>query len=70
MSHEIANGYGSRPGTRPGIGYMPRRTFYCEWVTDGHVCCAAFESTSPNSKVCPAHRKVRDAARDKRKVRR
>lgn len=72
MSHEVANGYGSRPGTRPSIGYMPRRTFYCEWEwTDAddkrHVCGAAFESTSPNSRVCPKHRKERDVARDARR---
>lgn len=70
MSHEIANGYGTRPGAGPGISPMIRRTFFCQWlVTDAkgkqHKCGAEFTSTSPNAEVCPKHRPARDAARSR-----
>lgn len=71
MSHEVANGYGSRPGGRPAIGHLPQLTFHCEWMVKGPdgtstKCGAEFKSTSPNAEVCPRHRKERDAARDRR----
>ncbi len=73
MSHEIANGYGTRPNARPGIGELKRRHFTCNWVeTDDEgnerVCSVAFDSTSPNAEVCPRHRRARDLERNRRQA--